>query len=151
MLAMVACTTRITDFTVLSTKNFDMARMDEMKRSGSRISGKDEVWWILVIPTGVLNVKEAIDNAIESVPGCVALLDGVLYHKEWWALLVGKQAYVVEGTPLIDPKIVAELPSNYIVTEYDDAAGKFVSRFVDRAEFEKYSNAAKDGSVVERL
>ena len=35
------------------------------------------VHWIIFIPTGTVNIKEALDKAIESTPG-VALLDGVI-------------------------------------------------------------------------
>lgn len=45
-------------------------------------------------------MKEAIDRAIEQHPGAVGLVDGVLKHKSWWALLYGQSSYIVEGTPL---------------------------------------------------
>ena len=56
-------------------------------------------------PTGTPNIKEAIDRAIESVPGAVALLDGVLSYSSWNAILYGQIKYIVEGTPLIDPAL----------------------------------------------
>ncbi|MFW5768055.1 MAG: hypothetical protein ACOCXO_06780 [Bacteroidota bacterium] len=48
-------------------------------------------------------MKEAIDVAIESTPGCVALMDGVVYSKAWFVVFYGQSMYVIEGTPLIDP------------------------------------------------
>ena len=44
--------------------------------------------------------------AIESVPGAVALLDGVLTYK-WFYIpyIYGEYTYVIEGTPLIDPAL----------------------------------------------
>ena len=64
------------------------------------------VHWIIIIPTGTVNIKEAIDRAIESTPGCVALLDGVIYTKFWWIpYIYGQQSATIEGTPLIDPSL----------------------------------------------
>jgi hypothetical protein len=48
-----------------------------------------------------------MDNAIESVPGAVALLDGVLNHNFWYIpYIYGQESYDVEGTPLIDPLLL---------------------------------------------
>ena len=64
------------------------------------------VHWIIFIPTGTVNIKEALDKAIESTPGCVALLDGVIYSKFWWIpYIYGQQSATIEGTPLIDPSL----------------------------------------------
>ncbi len=55
-------------------------------------------------------MKEAIDRAIEAVPRGIALVDGVLIVKSYYIpYIYGRQAYVVEGTPLINPS----LASNY--------------------------------------
>ena len=50
------------------------------------------------------NMKTAIDKAIESTPGTVALLDGVISQK----ITAWKTGYVVEGTPLIDPALLTD-------------------------------------------
>jgi hypothetical protein len=42
-------------------------------------------------------MKQAMDNAIESEAGMVALVDGVVYLKSW---------YQIEGTPLIDSSLL---------------------------------------------
>ncbi len=104
VLLMGGCTNRLVDFTIISTKNVDLSKGAEFERGKERIEGEDLVHWIIFIPTGVPNMKEAIDKAIESTPGCVALLDGVLYSKFWWIpYIYGQQSFMVEGTPLIDP------------------------------------------------
>lgn len=117
------CTTRIVDFTTISTKNVDWSKAETFSRAPSRVEGRDMAHLIIFIPTGVPNMKEAIDRAIESVPGGVALVDGVVYSKFWWIPYVyGRTSYVVEGTPLIDPalngrfrsKAVAAIPSAII-------------------------------------
>lgn len=104
LLMLTGCTVRVVDFTIISTKNFDYTRGGSFKRGPQRVHGRDLAHWIIIVPTRQIDMKEAIDNAIESVPGCVALLDGVVYQKFWWIPYVyGQQSYVVEGTPLIDP------------------------------------------------
>jgi hypothetical protein len=100
------CTTRIVDFTAISTKNVDWSKAATFSRASSRVVGKDTAHIIIFIPTGVPNMKEAIDQAIESRPGGVALVDGVVYSKFWWIpYIYGQTSYVVEGTPLIDPAL----------------------------------------------
>lgn len=102
-----SCTQRFLDFTLVSSKNVDLTKCGSLVRGKSRVTGKDKVHWIIIIPTGTVSIKEAIDKAIESTPGCVALLDGVVYTKFWWVpYIYGQQSAVVEGTPLIDPSLV---------------------------------------------
>jgi len=98
------CTQRLFDFTFVSTKNVEISRAATFIKGNGRITGKHVVHIIIFIPTGQLDVKEAIDNAIERVPGCVALVDGVVYTKFWWfPYIYGQNVAIVEGTPLIDP------------------------------------------------
>jgi len=76
------------------------------ERGKQRVEGVDMVHWIICFPTGTVNMKEALDRAIESTPGCVALLDGVIYTKFWWIpYIYGQQSALIEGTPLIDPSL----------------------------------------------
>lgn len=100
------CTTRIVDFTAISTKNVDWSKASTFTRSPARTKGEDTVHIIIFIPTGSPNMKEAVDRAIESKPGGVALVDGVVYSKFWWIpYIYGQVSYVVEGTPLIDSSL----------------------------------------------
>jgi hypothetical protein len=101
-----ACTTRITDFTIISSKNVDLSKMASFKRGKERITNEDRIWNILFIPTGVPNLKTAIDKAIEGTPGCVAMVDGVVSTEQWY-FLIGSSAYIIEGTPLIDPSLAS--------------------------------------------
>ena len=106
-----------------------------------RIKGEDKAHIIIFIPTGNPNVKEAVDKAIESMPGCVALLDGVIDYK-WFYIpyIYGQSAYIVEGTPLIDPsgsRASADMPEQYIVTRLDEEGNIMSTRAVDQAEFEE--------------
>ena len=101
-----SCSHRALDFTLISSKNVDLSKGATFERGKSRVEGKDMVHWIIFIPTGTVSIKEALDKAIESTPGCVALLDGVIYTKFWWIpYIYGQQSATIEGTPLIDPSL----------------------------------------------
>ena len=108
-LLVASCSTRLTDFTVISSKNVEISRGAEFKRGRERVTGTDVKHVIIVIPTGRPDVKQALDRAIESTPGAIALVDGVISFHSWFVPLVyGRQWYEVEGTPLIDPKLLKE-------------------------------------------
>ena len=131
------CTTRLTDFTVLSTKNVDLSRMSTYTRGTSRVQGEDLAFIIIFIPTSQPHPKEAIDRAIQSVPGAVALVDGVVYQKGWW-FIVGQSGFIVEGTPLIDPALTgghAKLQSNYMLSLYNPQTKQQEVKYVDKETF----------------
>jgi hypothetical protein len=68
---------RLTDFTIVSTKNVTI----EVKKDAERVTAKG---W---------TVKDAIDHAIEKAgPGYDALIDGVIYNSGF--------RYKVTGTPI---------------------------------------------------
>ncbi len=101
-----SCSHRVLDFTLISSKNVDLSKGATFERGKQRVEGVDMVHWIICFPTGTVNIKEALDKAIESTPGCVALLDGVIYTKFWWIpYIYGQQSALIEGTPLIDPSL----------------------------------------------
>lgn len=133
VLALTGCKTRLTDFTVLSSKNVDFSKKDTFKRGPNRVTGVDEAYIIIFIPTGIPNIKTAIDRAIEGVPGAVALVDGVLYAENWW-FIFGANSYIVEGTPLIDPSLVEPaqaMKSNYMVSFYNGTTRQQELKYVD--------------------
>lgn len=105
-LVSASCTQRLVDFTIISTKNVDLSRAGSFVRTGRRATGEDAKQIIIVFPTGIPSAKEAVDRAIESVPGGIALVDGVL-TSSWFYIpyLIGEQKYVVEGTVLVDPSL----------------------------------------------
>lgn len=106
-LAFSSCSHRVLDFTLISSKNVDFSKASTFEKGSERVKGTDMVHWIIIVPLGTASIKEAIDKAIESTPGCVALLDGVIYTKFWWIpYIYGQQSAVIEGTPLIDPSFV---------------------------------------------
>jgi len=104
VVASTGCVQRITDFTVISSKNVDLSRGADFVRGESRVIGEDTKL-VIIFPIGLPNAKEAMDNAIQSVPGCVGLVDGVLEY-EVFSFVFGYTEYRVKGTCLIDPKLV---------------------------------------------
>ncbi len=138
-----SCSRRLVDFTIISTKNVDLTRGASFERGKSRIDGEDKIHIILFIPTGTPSIKEAIDNAIESIPGCVALLDGVVYAKSWWIpYIYGQSKYLVEGTPLIDPKLVYENYKfhNYEILEFGKKSDVIKSKIINKNDYLAYKN-----------
>ena len=90
------CSARITEFTIISTKNVDIKG-----KRGVRTKGDDCIHIILGFPVGVPNLKNAIDRTIEGAgPGFDSLEDGVIGSSNWSAILYGQMCYWVEGTPV---------------------------------------------------
>lgn len=139
LLPLTGCTARLVDYTIISTKNVDLARAATFQRGKSRVEGKDSASIIIFIPTGVPDVKEAIDRAIESVPGAVALVDGVVtYHFFYIPYIYGKETYMVEGTPLIDPALASvELESNFIIAKLNTDGSLKALQYVSSEEYQK--------------
>lgn len=94
LLLLSGCVTRMTDFTVISTKNVQVP-----SSSAQRVEAEDCVP-VVLFPFGIPNLKTAIDRAIEKAgPQYDALIDGVVYSKNY-SFLIGKICYTVEGTPI---------------------------------------------------
>jgi hypothetical protein len=117
----IGCTTRLVDFTVISTKNVDWSKATTYQRNGQRAEGLDRAHIIIFIPTGIPNMKESIDRAIESVPGGVALVDGVVSSKFFYIpYIYGQSSYVVEGSVLVDPSLANnEITEPYMIARMD--------------------------------
>ena len=104
---MSGCAYRIGDFTMVSSKNVDLSRAADFKRGSNRVKAEDNVPIIFGFPVGMPNMKTALDHAIESTPGAVALTDGVVTQKVFNFVIFGQLGYEVEGTPLFDSKLQA--------------------------------------------
>lgn len=115
VLILGSCTHRLTDFTVISTKNVPLGiESTKIKKADTRVKGVDKSHIILFLPIGSPNMKEAIDKAIHQHPGCVGLADGVVKSSFWDAILYGQSSYIVEGTPLyIDNSEANNNEANY--------------------------------------
>lgn len=142
LLMMMNCKSRITDFTIISTKNVDLTQMASYKRGTARVEGEDKMKVVLFfIPIQIkADLKEAIDKALHSVPGAVGLVDGVVYQTSLWAFVYWESGFLVEGTPLINPKQAAlsqEKPKSEYAISVPDAAGNFHAKYFSKDNFEK--------------
>lgn len=140
LILLSGCNTRLLDFTIMSSKNVDLSKASTFKRDSKRVEGRDKASIIIIIPTGTPNAKEAMDRAIESVPGAIALVDGVLTHKMFYIpYIYGESTYVVEGTALIDPALVASVPEHgmYIITRMAKDGSVKESKVVTEQEYDK--------------
>jgi len=140
------CTARLVDFTMISTKNVDLTKGASFVRGPSRVEGSDKVHIIIIIPTGTPNMKEAIDRAIESVPGAIALMDGVVSQRAWTIpLIYGQSMFIVEGTPLVDPALRAGATIDpYVVARLDREGNVVERRAVSQSEFEQIRSNDSD-------
>lgn len=150
VLTLFACSQRLIDFTIISSKNVDLSKAAEFTRGRERVEGKDTKYIIIFIPTGIPNMKEAVDRAIEKVPGAVALVDGVLTAVNWYVpFIVGASSYVVEGLPLIDKSLISgeELRSNYMLSYYDCSRKEQRLVYLTKAEYLNVKNAIQKKDV----
>lgn len=151
---LAACTHRITDFTFLSTKNVDLSQAAAFERGDARVTGEDQAFIIIFVPTGIPNIKEATDRAIESIPGAVGLVDGVIYRTTFYIpMLFGVDKFVVEGTPLINKKALraAGVTSRYMISEFDETSRTYVTRSVSEATYFALREKILGGNVMKKV
>lgn len=94
------CTTRLGDFTVLSTKNVNLANFNtQAAENACPVVGEDSKI-IIIIPGAPPNLEEAVDDALES-SNSYALTNAAIYYKFWWVpYIVGEQKFEVKGHPI---------------------------------------------------
>ncbi|BCG62580.1 MAG: hypothetical protein methR_P0226 [Methyloprofundus sp.] len=93
-----ACTSRQGSFTVLSTKNMEISRVDLKKVDFTRnVEGKDGRFSLLFIPFGSApNLEEAVDRCLEAGGGDF-MTSAVLYRTSWSVILFGWESWTIEG------------------------------------------------------
>lgn len=81
--------------------------MHELQRYPMRAAGADATHIISFNPTGAYSgANNALDKAIESQPGRVALVDGVITRKWFYIpLIYGCHGYEVQGNVLVEPRL----------------------------------------------
>ena len=104
-LVMTGCVSRLGAFTVISTKNIDWSRSAQFVRSSQRVEGEDSYHIIIFIPTKMnITIEDAVNSALNQIPGGIALVDAVLRHKFFYIpYIYGNEAFIVEGNVLVDP------------------------------------------------
>jgi len=95
LLVLSACSTsRLGDFTVISTRNIDMD--GEYELVGSKVKGTDMAPIIYVFPLSSPSIEGAIDDALDSVDGDI-MTDAIITQNVWWLYIYGEQRYIVVG------------------------------------------------------
>lgn len=92
------CSWHIADMSVASTR-YPVQDMHALVK-GQRVTGETYAPYALV-PLGMPNIKDALDQAIQS-DHCAVGLSDVIVREQYYALLVGVIGYEVEGNLLID-------------------------------------------------
>ena len=152
VLAVAGCTARLGSFTLLSTKNIDFSRMAEYTRYNERVTGKDSRTVILlIIPTKFeITIQEAVDRAIEKIPGGVALADVVVRIRVVMIPpFITNQAYIVKGTVIVDPKLIkataTTTESKFALIHANDK-NEFVRKDLTDEEYEKIQSRIYENS-----
>ena len=127
ILFFTGCTTRIGQLTTVSTKNMEWNRAGEYVRSNKTVVGKDISHIIVFIPTKFqVTIDDAIKDALDQIPGAVALVDATLRYQYIFVFLYSRMGYIIEGTVLIDPKLAGtDVSSDYQF--YYDEDGKMIT------------------------
>ena len=92
------CSYRMGDMTLVSTRNIAKEKIDLSKTSSQGVfEGVDYRHIIIFIPTGIANIEEAIDKALDAGGGSF-MTDVVLYYK-WWYIpyIYGRTSMVAKG------------------------------------------------------
>lgn len=92
-----ACTTHLTDFTMISTKNVVLERTDiDSKPKRKNVLGEDKKFIFLFIPFGVPKIESAVNDALAKGNGDL-MVDASLDSTGWW-FIFGEFGYELRGT-----------------------------------------------------
>lgn len=93
-----SCTTRLGNFTLISTKNVDFNNAQVDMQKSVMVTEEDCAPTVLIFPIGRPDLKEAVDNALEQGRGNL-MIDQVSYYRRWYIpLIFGLRCMVAEGT-----------------------------------------------------
>ena len=86
---------RLGDFSVVSSRNFDLNDNYVLLEKG--VIGEDIQYIILFIPTGQINIENAVDDALKRVDGDVLTNATIKLKGFYIPYIYGKSGYIVEG------------------------------------------------------
>ena len=93
LLLATGCSTRIAEFSVVSTKNVELSRIDVKKANvAHNVTGESRVYSILFIPTGTPTIQEAVDDALRHGGGDI--MTSAKIDAGGWSLLLFGTSYV---------------------------------------------------------
>lgn len=97
MLFLGACSTHLTDLTIVSNRNVELDKVNLDKAPKVKnVIGEDKKFVFLFIPFGQPKLKEAVNDALRKGDGDL-MLDVAVYAKSWW-FIVGQSSIEVNGT-----------------------------------------------------
>ncbi|MCM1322502.1 MAG: hypothetical protein NC041_10515 [Bacteroides sp.] len=109
---LVSCSTTSEElgrFTIVSAKNLDFSRISSMKRFSEKTATTELNKKGVFISSKVSDsyvLENALDSALENIPGAVALVDAKLRYITKKRFFSKKYGYVFEGTALVDQNLV---------------------------------------------
>ena len=80
MLSITGCSTRVGDFSVISTRNVEIGSEYELVKRD--VEGESKIPIIIVIPAGVPSIIDAVDDALELVDGDL-LMNAKIHDNSW--------------------------------------------------------------------
>ena len=86
---------RVGDFSVISSRNFDLNSDYVLLEKG--VIGKDIQYIIIFIPTGQINIENAVDDALQRVDGDVMTNATIKLKGFYIPYIYGESIYEVEG------------------------------------------------------
>ena len=86
---------RVGDFSVISSRNFDLNSDYVLLEKG--VIGEDTQYIIIFIPTGQINIENAVDDALKRVDGDVMTNATIKLKGFWIPYIYGESRYIVEG------------------------------------------------------
>lgn len=97
LISLSACTTHLTDFTMISTKNVVLNKTDiDNKPQRKNVIGQDKKFMFLFIPFGIPRIETAVNDALAKGNGDL-MVDASLDQTFFW-LLIGETGYEIKGT-----------------------------------------------------
>ena len=113
--ALLGCTQNLGEFSILTTKTMDVAKQLYRVDDRQKLQGSDSVFQLYTgfmfsgvhTAPGGPNIKEAIDNAIESDPRAVALSDATITKYQYLIPIIdmGIWGFEVEGNAVYEEDI----------------------------------------------
>jgi len=99
-ISLSACSVRVADLTLVSTKNIDLTNAKLDANKGSRHKGEDCKFALFgLIPFGLPNIETAIDKALEAGHGNI-MVDQVTEMAGYWVVVGTVSCVSAEGTVL---------------------------------------------------
>lgn len=134
-------------FTIISSKNVNFSKLGEMTRSPEKVATQSFNAKGVFIKDNTLSdgyvLENALDNALEQIPGAVALVDAKVQYFHSKKLGKEQWGYKFEGTALIDDSAIGKADfDNKDIFFISDASGENIT-FLTEKEFDMFCSDVK--------